>query len=243
MMNMGRIILSKMIKASVEDNIRRISTCFSNKDYADVIRWKRLHPPVVEIVSQSAITWFEHKVVLYQAVLEDLGHVEYVIAALLGKDQGIAHQLFHAFRHIALHEVVVGISSDNLVVVLMVQHRRVELVERDEIGNLSTCFIFDKPWVHHALLRHQEVANLLIWELNVHRVILAQMLIESEGHFWNVRFNHRSKAFSVRLIWKLVSFLKLCHGYICRLESELDVDKFLWVQVSVPVLCCCERCR
>ena len=112
-------------------------------------------------MSQSAITWFEHKVVLYQAVLEDLGHVEYVIAALLGKDQGIAHQLLHAFRHITLHKVVVAVCSDNLVVVLVVQHRRVELVERDEIGNLSTCFIFDKPCVHHALLWHQEVANLI----------------------------------------------------------------------------------
>ena len=98
---------------------------------------------------------------LYQAVLHDLGHVEYVIAALLGKDQGIAHQLLHAFRHITLHEVVVAVCRDNLVVVLVVQHRRVELVERDEIGNLSTCFIFDKPCVYHALLWHQEVANLI----------------------------------------------------------------------------------
>ena len=76
----------------------------------------------------------------------------------------------------------------------------------------------------------------------MHLVILAQVLIESEGHFWNVRLNHRSKAFSVRLWWKLVSLVKRCHGYICRLESKLDIDKFLRVQVSMPVLCCCERC-
>lgn len=76
----------------------------------------------------------------------------------------------------------------------------------------------------------------------MHLIIFTQVLVESKSHFRNVRFDHRSKAFGVRLGRQLVPLVELCHGYICRLESKLDIDKFLRVQVSVPVLCCCERC-
>ena len=68
---------------------------------------------------KTAITWLEHEILFHKAVLEDLNHVENIEVVLLGEDQSVPHQSFHTCLVVTLTEVVVGVGSVDLVVMLI----------------------------------------------------------------------------------------------------------------------------
>ena len=73
-------------------------------------------------MGQAAIARLEHKVILDESVLENLGHVEHIEVVPLRQDQSILDHLLQSVFVVVLYKVVVSIGSEDLVVVWILEH-------------------------------------------------------------------------------------------------------------------------
>jgi len=168
---------------------------------------------VIQIVLQATITGFEHKVILDEGVFEHLNHVVDVKVVALGKDKRVPHKLLHAGGIVILHEVVEGVGCVDLVMLRILQDRRVKGIERNKVAHFTSLLILDKPSVNNIGARYEEMTDLCFTKFNVDLVVIGEVLVESYGDFCYVRFSKGSETVSGSVRWQLVLLVefRLCN--------------------------------
>ena len=146
---------------------------------------------------------------LDEAMLEDLSHIEDIEVVLLGEDECVPHQELQAVLVIAKGEVVIGVGSIELIVVWVVQDRRVQCIEGDEVADMTRAWILDNPRVDDLLTRNEEVSYFILREANVNRIILLEVLVDGIGDLGHVSLGHLAEAFCEGLRGQLVHLVEL----------------------------------
>ena len=140
-------------------------------------------------MGKTAIARLEQKIIFDEVMLEDFGHVEDIEVVLLGEDESVSHKLLHALLIVVLDKVVVGVGSIDLVVVRIVQYRRIQSVVRDEVS-ASISVVNDDPGVNNLLSWQEEVAAFIFSKLNMNGIVVLKMLVQGQSNLRHMSIGH-----------------------------------------------------
>lgn len=87
------------------------------------------------------------------------------------------------------------------------------------------------------------MSDLFFAELDVHLVVLGQVLIDRDSHLRDILLDHWAQTLSHRVLWQLVLLVEFGLVLTARAEGKLALNKLLGVQVPVVVLRNGEGCR
>ena len=152
---------------------------------------------------EFAIADLEFELIGKHAVLEDLSNVVDIVFSLVGQDERVFHDIQEALFVVVLDEVVVSVCSINLAVLRVVQHRCIQGVEGDEVGDLSV-LVLDDPRVHHTFAGQQKVMHFFLIEHNVHLVVLLEVTVQCHSHCGDIRLGHLSETLGNSLLGQIV---------------------------------------
>ena len=82
----------------------------SDENNSYVCRFDCPDSPVVQIVRQYSVSWFEHEFINYRLIVKDCSHIKHIEILAFREDKRVFHELPKPFRIIVVREVVEGIG-------------------------------------------------------------------------------------------------------------------------------------
>ena len=146
---------------------------------------------------QRAVSSGELQVLKHFRIVHNLQRIEYIAALRLRGNQRILKQ----HLQIGLQRgIVIAIRRRERVVLGIVNHRRLDVEEGNEVGHVT--LVFHNVTPNHSLSRQEEMTRLLLGELGVHCELL-HVLLHQLQHLRNVLFFQRTESGNRELLcWR-----------------------------------------